>query len=99
MIKNQIKKLLAVTIMIFSLFIFANPNGDTNFFDTSSESEKVLDFADKPEEKNDLEKYIFCILNFFPFIGIPPHKVKLADTLHLYTYHNNTSLFKPPIFL
>ena len=99
MLDNQIKKLLTLSMIVFSLFFFANPVVDTNFFDTSSE--KVLDLEEDIDQENDdeAEKNKFLFFNNFSFRTLFTCKPYVIDTLHVNSYKNNISLFKPPIHI
>ncbi|ADN09908.1 hypothetical protein [Sulfurimonas autotrophica] len=95
MTKNKIKELLSITMIIFSLFLFATPSVDTSFFDASSE--KVLDLENETEQEHDEEKKEFTLFNTFSFYRLFTCKQKPVYHVCLQSYHNNLSLFKPPI--
>ena len=97
MIKNKIKELLSISIMLLSLFLFANPVIDTNFSDTGSE--KVSDFENETEhdQEDDKEKKEFTFLNTFSFYTLFTCKEKSVSDVCLHSHHTNSSLYKPPI--
>lgn len=94
--KNKIKTLFSIAIVIFSLFIFVNPTINTNASDTSSE--KILDFDEEIEtEGDDKEKSLFLYSQNLSFYNLCTYDLGLLYNPHLHNYHNNSSLFKPPI--
>jgi len=98
MAKNKIKELLSITMIIFSLFLFASPTIDTSFFDAGSEKVLDLDLENETEQENDVEgKNVFSLIKHFSFYSLCAYNLKLAYTLHSHSYYNNSSLFKPPI--
>jgi len=94
MMNYQLKKLSIV--FFFVLFIFTNPTVNILVYDTSSDTETVLDFEEELEEDNDddMQKLFvstFILSNFCSkYLQILSKKV-------LHTYRTNISLLKPPI--
>jgi len=98
MIHNKIKKILAIVMILFSLLNFTNPLAASTSFEVSSD--KVLDIDADSESDNDEteEKNIFISFSAILFPTILTCKLKPLYSLYLHDYHNNSSLFKPPIF-
>ncbi len=100
-IRTDIKRLLHVMMIVFSLFVLAAPIVDANMTENYSEKsvdtqDKELDkdFEDKLEEKAKttmlFDAFITYIFNTF---STPQPNYQL----YLYTYKSNYSLYKPPI--
>jgi len=78
MAKNKIKELLSITMIIFSLFLFASPTIDTSFFDAGSEKVFDLDLENETEQENDVEgKNVFSLIKHFSFYSLCAYNLKL----------------------
>ena len=100
-IRTDIKRLLHVMMIVFSLFVLAAPIVDANMI--KNYSEKSVDTQDK-ELEEDLEdkleekaKTTMLFNAFITFVFNTFSTVQPNYQLYLYTYKSNYSLYKPPI--
>ena len=93
----QVKHLLQIIMIVFSLFVLAAPIIDANMVENCSE--KSVDTQDK-EFEEDLEEDIDYKMAFDSSITYALSTFSTTQPsyqLYLYTYKNNYSLYKPPI--
>jgi len=97
----QVKHLLQIVMIVFSLFVLAAPIIDANMIKNCSQKsvdtqdkEFEEDLEDKLEEKTKTTMFFnasfTCLFNTFS-------TVQPSYQFYLYTYKNNYSLYKPPI--
>ncbi|MEJ2372876.1 MAG: hypothetical protein P8Y22_01525 [Sulfurimonas sp.] len=96
---NDIKELLSV--LIFSLFIFANPVVNTIAFDfdMNSASKTMLEAQEieEAEEENEKESKSEFFLKHFALSNLFSTNTHSTYQIDAYTYRTNASLLKPPI--
>ncbi len=100
-IHTDVKRLLHVMMIVFSLFVLAAPVVDANMIENCSE--KSVDTQDKELDKDledKLEEKAKTTMLFDAFITYVFNTFSTPQPgyqLYLYSYKNNYSLYKPPI--
>lgn len=102
--RNNIKELLS--ILIFSLFIFANPIVNTLTFDMTSASDLMLEVEadteevelEEAEDENEEEGKNVFFLKHLALSNLYSYSTQPTYQIHSHTYRTNASLLKPPIF-
>jgi len=94
MINHQFKKLSI--ILFFALLIFTNPTVNIFAYDTSSDTQTVLEFEEDLEEDSD-EDMQKLFVSTFAFSDFSSKNIQILSKKVLHTYHTNPLLLKPPI--
>ena len=102
---TQVKHLLHIVMIVISLFVLAAPIIDAGMIDNCTE--KSVDTQDKEFEEDleeDLEdkleektKTIMVFNTSITYLFSAFSTTQPSYQLYLYTYKNNSSLYKPPI--
>lgn len=98
---NNIKELL--TVLFFSLLIFATPIVNTLAFDMTNASEIMLELEteevelEEAEEDNGEENKNAFFFKHFALSNFDSYSTQSTYQIHSYTYRTNASLLKPPI--
>ncbi len=96
---QDVKHVLHIIMLVFSLFVLAAPIVDANMLENCSEKsidtqDQEEDLDDKLEEKAKTTMFFDALLTFVcnTFSTLQP-----SYQCYLYSYKNNYSLYKPPI--